>query len=705
MIPTAVLVMLCCAAPVGLPDPGTVGSHQAYAARVQSSRDASLRSALAVYDAHLERRPRDVVAAVERCKLISALMGDDEEDAKLDEAYSQCTEQLQAHFPRDTVALLFRLETTWGDEAIELADRLLAGEAAAWSGAARARVHKRLAEMKAAADEVDAAGDHAERAMALDATLDLTQLVAAKRINEKKPTEAVAVLLSRSGDGEPWQRVDKARMLVEVEAFAEAVRLLEDIRASSPPGYRGDPVLYAAALEGAGRTDDAREAYAHVEGEWNKKRALQRLFTLDVAGSDPEAALRSYRALRDLGWSADPLGRHRLALIRRFPSSPWQARELLGVLALVACLALLALAPLLWVMPVHYLWLWREQRRREAASRAAAPASMDGRVAAHATPTDSPSQLAAPAATTGTPPALTTLAATTAECIAPSPRDLAATDGEVPTPPLEVRTEPPPPSPGDSASNDPPAPKGIAPASPTWGFGALWLVSAIVLVGQSLALYVFAYGDLQKLLEPTLGLPSADAAALAAAALASICAAALALPLLLRRDTWAVVLGPGRWTVEESLKAGGRTYAVVIGIGIVYQLLARASGLAVGAAGSVTGGELSTRAMIAAIGHTHGFAVMMLAVAVIVPVAEEFVFRGVVLGAYSRWVSFGWANVLQASLFTLGHDAPAAMPVLFALGLLAGRLRQQSGGLLASILLHGVNNVVAVLVMWKAGRL
>jgi hypothetical protein len=76
------------------------------------------------------------------------------------------------------------------------------------------------------------------------------------------------------------------------------------------------------------------------------------------------------------------------------------------------------------------------------------------------------------------------------------------------------------------------------------------------------------------------------------------------------------------------------------------------------------------------------------------PVVEEFVFRGVLLRAFANHISFGWANVLQAALFSAMHMEAAAAPFLFLLGIAAGVMARRSGGLLAAMILHAAFNII-----------
>jgi uncharacterized protein len=85
----------------------------------------------------------------------------------------------------------------------------------------------------------------------------------------------------------------------------------------------------------------------------------------------------------------------------------------------------------------------------------------------------------------------------------------------------------------------------------------------------------------------------------------------------------------------------------------------------------------------------------LLLVALLVPVIEELVFRGLLLGGLSRHLGFGWANALQAALFAVIHDDPRRLPFYFAMGLTTGWLTRKTKSLAPAIALHALNNLIA----------
>jgi membrane protease YdiL (CAAX protease family) len=82
-------------------------------------------------------------------------------------------------------------------------------------------------------------------------------------------------------------------------------------------------------------------------------------------------------------------------------------------------------------------------------------------------------------------------------------------------------------------------------------------------------------------------------------------------------------------------------------------------------------------------------------IALLTPLLEEWVFRGLLLGGLSRHVSFGWANTLQAATFAVAHGDPARFLFFFAMGLACGALVKRTRSLALAVALHAFNNAWA----------
>lgn len=235
----------------------------------------------------------------------------------------------------------------------------------------------------------------------------------------------------------------------------------------------------------------------------------------------------------------------------------------------------------------------------------------------------------------------------------------------------------------------------------TWRLEHAWLALSVALILNLGAVY---------LLEPSAwspGLPEGDSPvmdtegdlAVAHLTIASLSAnAATALLLLpfcgglagLRR------LASSKWDWRQTLTVVLLSW---LGLRLLAMLLIGLFGLHGAGTAVVTAviaqlAELQTE--IFATIETIGFLPSIVLMGVIAPFSEELLFRGVLLSAFARHLSFTFANLLQASLFALVHGEVLLAPFFLGLGLVAGWTVKRSGGLRAAILLHMVNNLVAV---------
>ena len=92
-------------------------------------------------------------------------------------------------------------------------------------------------------------------------------------------------------------------------------------------------------------------------------------------------------------------------------------------------------------------------------------------------------------------------------------------------------------------------------------------------------------------------------------------------------------------------------------------------------------------------------AVAVVSLVVLGPVAEETVFRGLLIGAVLPRVG-AWAAIgLSAVLFSVAHLATAnaaSAPIALGSGLVLGWLRVRTGSILTGVLVHGTTNLAVV---------
>lgn len=88
-----------------------------------------------------------------------------------------------------------------------------------------------------------------------------------------------------------------------------------------------------------------------------------------------------------------------------------------------------------------------------------------------------------------------------------------------------------------------------------------------------------------------------------------------------------------------------------------------------------------------------------IAVAVLMPMTEEILFRGLLYGALAKRLSVPWVIVLTSATFALAHMQLLYLVPIFVMGLVLGFARHKTGSLAASMLIHCLNNGLAVLLL------
>ncbi|WP_167619216.1 CPBP family intramembrane glutamic endopeptidase [Maribellus sediminis] len=101
----------------------------------------------------------------------------------------------------------------------------------------------------------------------------------------------------------------------------------------------------------------------------------------------------------------------------------------------------------------------------------------------------------------------------------------------------------------------------------------------------------------------------------------------------------------------------------------------------------------------------YGFMGIFLKVAVIAPIVEELIFRGLIFNGFRKNYNGFVAVVMSALLFSLFHLNPWQMPATFVLGLLLGWLMLRTNNILVAILGHSINNSLVLLAVTYGDRM
>ena len=98
-----------------------------------------------------------------------------------------------------------------------------------------------------------------------------------------------------------------------------------------------------------------------------------------------------------------------------------------------------------------------------------------------------------------------------------------------------------------------------------------------------------------------------------------------------------------------------------------------------------------------------GFIGIFIKVAVIAPIVEELIFRGLIFNGFRKNYNGFVAVTMSALLFALFHLNPWQMPATFVLGILLGWLMLRTNNIFVAILGHSINNawVLLTVTYWK----
>ena len=89
---------------------------------------------------------------------------------------------------------------------------------------------------------------------------------------------------------------------------------------------------------------------------------------------------------------------------------------------------------------------------------------------------------------------------------------------------------------------------------------------------------------------------------------------------------------------------------------------------------------------------------ILLRVCVLVPLAEELLFRGALYAWLRNRCSAAWTIAITSTGFGLMHQIPVFIPLAVIVGVAAGWIRENTGSTLVPIAMHAVQNMVVVVV-------
>ena len=226
--------------------------------------------------------------------------------------------------------------------------------------------------------------------------------------------------------------------------------------------------------------------------------------------------------------------------------------------------------------------------------------------------------------------------------------------------------------------------------APVWTLKHAWYALAAFSVAGAIALYAFEASSLETMIPWTqrfIANTATDIQLGHVLVWSSTLAILLLWPLLRGRSVKTLLLG--RWSIVQSVLLG-------FGLAIALKFVGSVIGCGIESLGML--GSDTARSIQGA-HEAYGLVVMLLSIALLVPIAEELVFRGVLLEASRGQVSFWFSAILQAAIFAVLHESWQDMPFLFLFALTAAWMVRRGEGLLAPIVMHATVNLTSALML------
>lgn len=224
-----------------------------------------------------------------------------------------------------------------------------------------------------------------------------------------------------------------------------------------------------------------------------------------------------------------------------------------------------------------------------------------------------------------------------------------------------------------------------------WTLKHFWILSSLVIFANLLTSVIYEYDTLFAEGE---NIAANVSQTLANMTLFLMTGYLISVMVLLRRSDFSIFWGQ-MWEKRKSILTG-IGMAILVKIGAVIYIKIFNIDLSTEA-----GMFLSIKDNIVSLNKFYSPLLGMVFVAFLVPVYEEFMFRGIFLSASEKYMKFLLANSLQSLVFALVHMEWKLIPFYFAFGFVAGHLRNKSQSLAPGISIHVTNNFLAFLMIWS----
>jgi membrane protease YdiL (CAAX protease family)/tetratricopeptide (TPR) repeat protein len=333
--------------------------HKIFLEELKNGSDNIYKDCLKKYAMHLNKFPNDISVRIEECKFIQYVQYDEDEDFNPNQNdFDSCSSLLIKMFPNNPDVIIFQTTFTWGDDLKEIlknAERTVEENPVVWSKMNLGVLYLKIANQYYEDSDYQSAYTYIQKAIANENKYKSSLEFARILVELKKNQEALDALTSgQDSTVETWQLRQKADLLLKLKAFTNAFEVynqIDKIDSTFNNNYE-----LACTLEGVGQYDFARKyLIADTSKNWDKQASIRNLLIHDLKYQNGAKSIDSYNKYRDFGYQMDPLAFYRIKLFISHPLEGWKFRDILGILTLIVLLAMLIVAPSIWILPVYFI--------------------------------------------------------------------------------------------------------------------------------------------------------------------------------------------------------------------------------------------------------------------------------------------------------------------------------------------------------------
>lgn len=337
-------------------------SSEVFIEEVRTAQNSSYNEVIEIYDSSLYKN-ESVYIQIEKCRFIDKVFYNEEEyfNPKYED-FSACLDDLIYRFSKEIDARIYYHSNQYSDSSIVILEEIVSDvefEEASSEIKLAWLAYQDLAQHYSMEENPLSSIEFAKKAMQENDTLDLSGLIANQFIEIGEEDQALEILISNLDSTSTYDLYKKGDLFLRLEDYKNASRVFEWLD-NSGEGWSVSEELGEAYLN-MGLHEKARPYLLDaITNNWNRRKALEKLFQFDLEFSSSDTVRNSYSEMREEGFMADPFGLFKFKMITKRGVLDFKLRDLLVALSYICLFIIAIILPYLWILPIYSYGNWKD---------------------------------------------------------------------------------------------------------------------------------------------------------------------------------------------------------------------------------------------------------------------------------------------------------------------------------------------------------